>query len=52
MSEKWTEKDVLEHARELKSPFEELNQNGKKPGGLSGMAEEVKRVLGKNKGIK
>lgn len=37
MSEKWTEQDVLNHARELKSPFEQFKQNGQ------GLAEKIKQ---------
>jgi hypothetical protein len=28
MSDQWTEKDVIEHCRQLKSPFENLNNKG------------------------
>ena len=31
MATKWTEKDVMEHARELRSPFETLAVGTKQP---------------------
>lgn len=31
MPTKWTEKDVLEHAKELRSPFETLHGKSKQP---------------------
>jgi len=40
---KWTEKDVLEHAKELRSPFEEKK-------GLN-LAEKIKELLGKKEVI-
>ena len=51
MAEKWTEKEVLQHAKELKSPFED-KQAGPGNGILAGMAEKVNQILGKNKGNK
>ena len=31
MATKWTEKDVMKHAQELRSPFETLNANSNQP---------------------
>ena len=47
MADKWTEKDVLDHAKELRSPFENT-QNGQ--GKLAGMAEKVSQMFSKKKG--
>jgi len=40
--ERWTVKDVMEHAKELKSPFDEMQ---KKPS----IADRIKELLGKRK---
>ena len=49
MSDKWTEKDVLEYWKQDKSPFEQ-NQNGQKPA-QPGIAEKVNEILERNKGM-
>ena len=51
MATKYTKKEFMENIRTLTSPFEN-RQNGQGKGGLAGMAETVKRVLGRNKGMK
>ena len=50
MSDKWSEKDVLEFARELKSPFEKQPEQAKPV--LSNMAEQIKQIAMKNRGVK
>ena len=48
MSEKWTEKDVLEHARELKSPFEKSGQNGQ--GKVLSLKDKLMQIVKFNRG--
>ena len=49
MTQKWTQKDVLEHARALKSPFENT-ANGQKSGLARGL-EKIKELVGKKKEV-
>lgn len=49
---KYTKKEFMENIRTLTSPFENIKPNGQGKGGLRGMAEDVMRVLGRNKGMK
>jgi len=44
MTEKWGKKDVLEYARELKSPFEE-QQSREKPAGLAQLGAKLREAL-------
>lgn len=46
--EHWTEKDVLEYARLLKSPFEEKPE-GK--GVIPNLLKEIKEFVKRNKGV-
>ena len=48
MPERWTEKDVLEYARELKSPFD-IKQNGQNP--LPDLTAQVEEMIRRNKGM-
>lgn len=52
MTEKWTEKEVMEHAKALKSPFESIKQNGQGKGLMPNLAEKIKELALKNKGMK
>ena len=47
MTAKYTKKDFIENITKLTSPFEENKQNGQ---GLN-IAEKIKQVLGRNKGV-
>lgn len=50
MTIKWNKKEAMKYLEELKDPFEEIPQNGK--GLITGMAEKIKDLALKNKGIK
>lgn len=52
MSEKWTEKDVLDHARELKSPFDSalpVNPMMTMPPGTNPMIDKLKMLSVQNR---
>jgi len=48
---KWNKAEVIRHLQELKSPFEELGQNGKKPM-LQGLADRIKQLAGMKREVK
>jgi len=44
MKEKWTPKEVMEHAKQLKSPYDNVQQNPQQS-----IAEKIKSILGRRK---
>lgn len=45
VADKWGKKDVLEYARQLKSPFEEIGKNNGQ--GLSPAIQRLREIAGK-----
>ena len=45
MADKWSVKDVLEYARQLKSPFEEISKNNGQ--GLSPTLQKLRAIAGR-----
>lgn len=49
---KWTEQDVIEHARNLKNPFEDITSQNKLPNKLPNFGERIKELITRNKEVK
>jgi len=52
MPEKWGEKEVLEGAEQLRSPFDKIKQNGQGRGLIPNIGGKIKELIGRNKGIR
>ena len=48
MAEKWDKKTIAEYAEQLRSPFDEANPDGQKPGALSAI-DRIKQIIGRKK---
>lgn len=51
MTIKWSKKEAIKHLQELRSPFENLGPGQEKPA-LSNIAERIKALVARNKGIR